>query len=71
MKLVNITIDGKELQVLANKTILEVAKENGFNIPTLCHHPDIPASGACGLCVVEIEGSPTPNVLALHRYPKV
>jgi NADH dehydrogenase/NADH:ubiquinone oxidoreductase subunit G len=37
-------------------TILEVARENGIHIPTLCYLEDLPPFGACRLCVVEVEG---------------
>ena len=40
-------------------TILEVAKENGIDIPTLCHIPELPPIGACRICVVEVDGSRT------------
>ena len=40
-------------------TILEVAKENGIDIPTLCYIEGLPPIGACRLCVVEVEGSRT------------
>lgn len=38
-------------------TILEVARENGIEIPTLCYLKDLTPLGACRLCVVEVEGS--------------
>jgi NADH dehydrogenase/NADH:ubiquinone oxidoreductase subunit G len=40
-------------------TILEVARENGIDIPTLCYQKDLSPLGACRLCVVEVEGSRT------------
>ena len=40
-------------------TILEVARENGIDIPTLCYHERLAPIGACRLCVVEVEGSRT------------
>jgi NADH dehydrogenase/NADH:ubiquinone oxidoreductase subunit G len=40
-------------------TILEVARENGIDIPTLCYLENLPPVGACRLCVVEVEGSRT------------
>ena len=40
-------------------TILETARENGIDIPTLCYLKDLPPVGACRLCVVEVEGSRT------------
>jgi len=52
-----ITIDNKVVTVDENKTILEVCKDLGIYIPTLCYHPDQEIKGKCRLCVVEIEGS--------------
>ncbi|MCL2071323.1 MAG: FAD-dependent oxidoreductase [Oscillospiraceae bacterium] len=52
------------------KTILEIAQENGIEIPTLCHCGsgcsnveksldfNLPPFGSCGICTVEIDGSP-------------
>ena len=40
-------------------TILEVAQENGIEIPTLCYLKDATPIGACRVCVVEVEGSRT------------
>jgi NADH-quinone oxidoreductase subunit G len=57
-KLFNIWIDGKALEVSDELTILEAATKNGIHIPTLCYHPDLPPTANCGICVVEIEGSP-------------
>jgi bidirectional [NiFe] hydrogenase diaphorase subunit len=53
-----LTIDGKEVSARAGQTILEVAKENNIEIPTLCHLDGLSDVGACRLCVVEIAGSP-------------
>lgn len=58
---VKLYIDGKEVEVNKDSTILDAAKKTGANIPTLCYHPDLKPTGACGLCVVEIEGSPVPK----------
>lgn len=57
MTMLNINIDGQELKGYAGQTILELARENGIEIPTLCHDERLKIYGACGLCVVEIEGS--------------
>ncbi len=58
-KKINLTINDKEVSGRPGMTILEVAGENGIDIPTLCHIPDLPPIGACRLCVVEVEGSRT------------
>ena len=41
----------------AGQTILEVARENDINIPTLCHLDGLSDVGACRLCLVEIKGA--------------
>ena len=50
-------IDGQEVSALRGQTILEVARENDINIPTLCHLEGLSDVGACRLCLVEIKGS--------------
>jgi len=39
-------------------SVLDAAKLAGVKIPSLCAHPDLEAWGACGICVVKIEGQP-------------
>lgn len=51
MKLV---IDGKECMAKEGQTLLEVARRNKINIPTMCFHEALEARGACRLCMVEI-----------------
>ncbi len=51
---VRMTIDGKSVDAEKGKTILEVAREIGIDIPSLCYHPGLESFGACRLCVVEI-----------------
>ncbi len=48
------TINGKVVEAQEGQFILEVARENGIGIPTLCHHAGLPAFGACRVCIVEI-----------------
>jgi predicted molibdopterin-dependent oxidoreductase YjgC len=55
---VKVTIDGKEITTSQGNTILMAAHRAGIEIPTLCYHPRLPASGACRVCVVEVEGRP-------------
>jgi bidirectional [NiFe] hydrogenase diaphorase subunit len=51
-------IDGKECGARREQSILDVARENGIEIPTLCHLEGLSEYGACRLCLVEIKGSP-------------
>lgn len=53
--MVNIVIDGKKINVKEGATVLQVARENGVYIPTLCSHESLEPSGACRLCVVEVK----------------
>ncbi len=55
-ELVVIHINGEPLRVEQGLTILQAARQNGFNIPTLCDFPGLPSRGSCRICIVEIEG---------------
>ena len=57
MDMVNIKINGIDMQVPANYTILQAAKDAGIKIPTLCFLKDINAIGACRMCLVEVKGA--------------
>ena len=56
--MINLTINGKQIQAPEGSTILEAARANGIYIPTLCYDEAVEVYGACGLCVVEAEGIP-------------
>ncbi len=52
---IHLTINGKHVTAPEGATILEAARANGIDIPTLCHHPDLSNIGACRMCVVSVE----------------
>ena len=54
----NILIDGVGIKAAPGMTIVEAAETVGIEIPTLCHDKRIEEYGACGICVVEVEGVP-------------
>lgn len=58
METIKLTINGKEVTAPSGCTILEAARQNGIYIPTLCYDEAVEVYGACGLCVVEVEGIP-------------
>ncbi len=58
MSQIRVNINGVEINCHTGHTILEVAKNHGFEIPTLCHDDKLKHYGSCGMCVVEIENSP-------------
>lgn len=61
MKMVNITINDKQLSVPEGTTVLEASREVGVDIPTLCHlelhdFGVVNKVASCRVCVVEVEG---------------
>ena len=76
-----LNIDGKEVYGLPGQTILEVCRENDIFIPTLCYDERTEIYGACGLCMVEMEGNPklwkacateiAPNMVIHTNTPRV
>lgn len=54
-----ILIDGNECSFNPGDTILKVAQRNGIHIPTLCYLKGAAPTGACRICLVEVEGSNT------------
>ena len=57
---ISVRIDGEYVPACAGQTILEVARASGKYIPTLCWLENIPAAGACRLCIVEVSGVARP-----------
>ena len=55
---VKLIIDSKEIIADKGDTILIAAEKNGIDIPNLCYLKEMSPYGACGMCVVEMEGSP-------------
>ena len=53
---INITLNGKKIEAESSQTILEVARQHGVEIPTLCYHKDLSPTGNCRMCVVEVKG---------------
>jgi bidirectional [NiFe] hydrogenase diaphorase subunit len=51
------TIDGKHVSASEDETILDVARQNGIDIPTLCSMEGLTPTGQCRLCMVEIGGT--------------
>lgn len=53
MSTVTLSLDGRELQAREGATLLDVARDAGIDIPTLCHHPALSPEGSCRLCLVQ------------------
>jgi predicted molibdopterin-dependent oxidoreductase YjgC len=54
-----LVINGNKLSFTPGETILEVARRNDIDIPTLCHLKGAIPTGSCRVCVVEVEGART------------
>ncbi|NCN86910.1 4Fe-4S dicluster domain-containing protein [archaeon] len=55
MKKIKIKLDGKTISVEENKTILEICKDKGLTIPTLCKQPSLRSEARCRICLVEMD----------------
>lgn len=53
---IEIEVNGKSIKARRGDTILMALERNGLKVPTLCHIKDLFPSGACRMCVVEVEG---------------
>lgn len=51
---VRIQIDDALIQAEPGEFLIEVARKNGFDIPSLCHHQALLPIGACRVCLVEV-----------------
>ena len=57
-ELVKLTIDGREVQAEKGALLIEVARQNGIEVPAFCYHEDYSLQAACRMCLVEIEKTP-------------
>jgi predicted molibdopterin-dependent oxidoreductase YjgC len=58
MDTATLTIDGKRITVPRGTTLLDAARQLEIAIPVLCHHPKLTITGACRVCIVEVNGTP-------------
>jgi NADH-quinone oxidoreductase subunit G len=56
-----IYLDDKEIECDENKTILEIARENGLKIPSLCYQTGLKPEARCRLCLVEVNNRLIPS----------
>ena len=79
--MIEMMVDGRTIEAKEGETILSALRREGIHVPTLCHMEGLAPSGACRICVVELEGSPNflpacsfpvgPGMKILTRSPKV
>lgn len=64
-----IIIDGIKCEANPGEYILDIARRNGVNIPTLCHSDALPGRGVCRLCIVEVIDEGRSRVVTSCVYP--
>jgi len=70
MENVKITINGREIEAVKDQSVLDVARENGIYIPSLCYHPDVASSGgSCRVCLVEAHQGGRMRMVTSCNYP--
>ena len=68
-KPITIKIDGREVHTTDGAILLDVCREQGIDIPTLCHHESVSPAGACRLCSVEARYKDWSKVVVSCIYP--
>jgi NADH-quinone oxidoreductase subunit G len=53
-------VDGKEIDVPPDYTLLQACEAAGAEIPRFCFHERLSIAGNCRMCLVELVGSPKP-----------
>jgi NADH dehydrogenase/NADH:ubiquinone oxidoreductase subunit G len=66
---VYLTVNGIKLRAPQGQSLLLTLRQQGIDIPTLCHHADLPSEGQCRLCVVEIGEWPRTRIVNSCTYP--
>jgi predicted molibdopterin-dependent oxidoreductase YjgC len=80
-RIVELTVDGREVRVTEGSTILDACRRLGVETPTLCFGDTLTPVNVCRVCVVEVEGSRTlvpacsrkvePGMVVLTDSPRV
>ena len=64
-------IDGQKVTFEGKKMILQVAQDNGIEIPSYCYHPGLSIVASCRICLGEIESPDPKDPTKLVRVPKL
>ncbi len=67
--MVQITIDGKKIEVEAGTILINAIREAGVDVPTLCYHKAITPYGSCRVCSVEVKIGDRTRVVTACNYP--
>ncbi|MFH1231517.1 MAG: 2Fe-2S iron-sulfur cluster-binding protein [Planctomycetota bacterium] len=67
--MINLTINGKSVQIEKDKTVLDAIRKAGVEVPTLCYHKDLTGYGSCRLCQVEVTQKGKTRQVVSCLYP--
>ena len=67
--MVEFVINGKTVRAEKGEMILDVARREGFDIPTLCYHETLGSDGRCRLCMVEVQKGNRKRMVTSCLYP--
>ena len=67
--MITLWIDDKQYQAAEDQNILQVALDNGIDIPHLCYHESLSAQGSCRLCLVEVTRNNRTFMVTSCTYP--
>src|SRR5436305_5799856 len=56
--LINLTIDGRQVQAAPGTLVIDVAKAMGTEVPAFCYYEGLTLQAACRMCLVEVEKMP-------------
>ena len=65
--MIKIEVNNQSIEAKKGETILTALKRAGIKVPTLCHMADLAPTGACRMCVVQVEGRP--GLIPSCAYP--
>jgi aldehyde:ferredoxin oxidoreductase len=66
---IEISVNGKQVEVARDATLLDAVRAAGFDVPTLCHHRDLSPDGNCRLCICEVEERGRRRIVTSCNYP--
>ncbi len=58
--MLNIEIDGKQVQVANGSTVMDAANQLGIYVPHFCYHKKLSIAANCRMCLVQVEKAPKP-----------
>ena len=58
--MINIEIDGKQVETERGSTVMDAAHKAGIHIPHFCYHKKLSIAANCRMCLVEVEKAPKP-----------